>query len=53
MVKLNESVNKLDLFGKLLGYLLREKKSMKYLNADVKSNNFNAKVNYTFTKGKE
>ncbi|XP_068236976.1 uncharacterized protein [Palaemon carinicauda] len=49
-VKLAECVGNRDLFGKLLEYLLSEKKSMKYLNANIRSNNnIKAKVNYTCT----
>ncbi|XP_068233584.1 uncharacterized protein [Palaemon carinicauda] len=49
-VKLAECVGNRDLFGKLLEYLLSEKKSMKHLNANIRSNNnIKAKVNYTCT----
>ncbi|XP_068245411.1 uncharacterized protein [Palaemon carinicauda] len=49
-VKLAECVDNRDLFGKLLEYLLSEKKSMKYLNANIRSNNdIKSKVNYTCT----
>ncbi|XP_068233730.1 uncharacterized protein [Palaemon carinicauda] len=49
-VKLAECVGNRDLFGKLLEYFMSEKKSMKYLNANIRSNNnIKAKVNHTCT----